>query len=204
MTIRPGDSWGARVPRPDGLLAASSDAEFARLALGADRPPVRLVGGDLARTLGLGAGTVEAGDTVLELPIDVIDVTADGVDHVSCAHVVARPPAHRGGWWFGPLTVVMNAQFRGAWDVAPRGHPNDGRVEVLEVTDGLSIRERLAVRRRLALGTHLPHPAIRTRSVRAATFEFARPMTLQVDGASVGAVRSLAVRVRADAVHAYV
>ncbi len=97
----------------------------------------------------------------------------------------------------------MNAQFVGDWDVAPRGHPNDGRVEVLEIVGSMSIRDRLAVRRRLPLGTHVPHPAIRTRSVREATFEFERPMVALIDGLDVGTVRSLSVRVRPDAVHAY-
>ncbi|MET0911477.1 MAG: hypothetical protein ABWZ99_18575 [Ilumatobacteraceae bacterium] len=207
MTIRPGDAWGTRVARPADLVAASFDAQFVELALGPDRPPVRLVAGDLARTLGVAPGDGRAtgqDGTLLELPVDVVEVTTDVGDFVACAHVIVAPPARRGGWWAGPLVAVMNAQFVGDWDVAPRGHPNDGRVEVFEVTGSLSIRDRLAVRRRLPLGTHVPHPAIRTRSVREAAFEFERPMTARVDGIAVGTVRSLAVRVRPDAVHAYV
>lgn len=194
--------------RPENLLTAGSDAEFVRLALGSGRPPVRLGGGDMARTLGVGgdsgAGGGPGDDTVLEVPIDVLEVTSDGSLAVACAHVVAKPPVHRGGWWAGPLVVVMNAQFHGHWDVAPRGHPNDGRVEVLEIDEDLSLRARWAVRRRLPLGTHLPHPAIHTRSVREATFEFTRPMMLHVDGVGLGSLRSMSVRVRPDAVLAYV
>ncbi len=38
----------------------------------------------------------------------------------------------------------MNAQFLGRWDVAPRGHPNDGRLDVLDAD--LPLDERLQVR----------------------------------------------------------
>jgi hypothetical protein len=203
MTIRPGDAWGSRIERPAGLVDASSDAEFVQLALGVGRQPVRLVGGDLARTLGIAAGAAERDGSVLELPVDIMEVTTDDGEFVACAHVVVKPPARRGGWWIGPLVAVMNAQFVGDWDVAPRGHPNDGRVEVLEIAGSMSIRDRLAVRRRLPLGTHVPHPAIRTRSVREATFEFERPMVARIDGRGVGTVRSVSVRVRPDAVHVY-
>jgi hypothetical protein len=208
VTIRPGDAWGTRVPPPDGLRTAGSDAEFLRLTLGPERAPVRLVGGDMARTLGVvgngGAAGRSSDGTVLQVPLDVLEVTSDDGVAVACAHVVAKPPLRRGGWWAGPLVAVMNAQFHGHWDVAPRGHPNDGRVEVLEIGEGMSLRARWAVRRRLPLGTHLPHPAIGSRSVRESTFEFSRPMVLHVDGERLASVRSMSVRVRPDAVLAYV
>jgi YegS C-terminal NAD kinase beta sandwich-like domain len=208
VTIRPGAAWGAQVPSPSGLLAANSDAEFVRLAFGPGRPPVRLMDGDLARTVGVATGGRDRSDEsqndlVLELSVDVLDVATDVGEFVACAHVAARSPWRRGGWWRGPVVVAMNAQFMGRWDVAPRGHPNDGRTEVFEIVDALTIRDRLAVRRRLPLGTHVPHPAIGSRSVREAAFEFDGPMALLVDGRDVGTVRSMAVRVRPDAVDAY-
>jgi hypothetical protein len=203
MTIRPGATWGKDVPTPAGLVEADSDPEFVRLASGPGAPTVRPVEGDLARTIGV-ARHQPRRDTMLELPIDLLESSSDIGDFTACAHLVARRPSTRGGWWAGPVVAVMNAQFIGRWDVAPRGHPNDGRAEVFEADAGLSIRERLAVRRRLPLGTHIPHPRIRTRSVREATFEFASPMVLWVDGRSVGRIRSMAVLVRPDAVTAYV
>lgn len=203
MTIRPGDAWGVRVAPPVGMIEARDDATFVALALGPQSPAVRLTGGDLARTVGASSATGEAGSPVLALPIDLLDVSADIGDFVAGAHVVARSRRSRGGCWFGPLVVVMNAEFIGDWDVAPRGHPNDGRAEVLQVDASLPLRQRLAVRRRLPGGTHVPHPGIRTRSVREATFEFTDPMVLRVDGVDVGIVRAMSVHVRPDAVVAY-
>jgi YegS C-terminal NAD kinase beta sandwich-like domain len=185
-------------------VRVTSDAELVRIAFGPGRPPVHLRGGDLARTLGVADVSAEGDrDMVLEFPIDVVDIATDLGDFVACAHVVACRPALRGGRWFGPVVAVMNAEFIGSWDVAPRGHPNDGRAEIIEVDERFSRRDRLVARRRLPLGTHVPHPAIITRSVREATFEFASPMVLRVDGVKVGRCRSLGVRVRPDAAVVY-
>ena len=72
---------------------------------------------------------------MLELPIDLLEVATDRGAAIACAHVLVRSSWSRGGWWHGPVIAVMNAQFLGDWDVAPRGHPNDGRVEVVEAND---------------------------------------------------------------------
>ena len=80
----------------------------------------------------------------------------------------------------------MNAEFIGEWDIAPRGHPNDGRAEVFDVDASMSVRERLAARRRLPTGTHVPHPKIRTRSIRSDVWQFERPLEVTVDGRRVG------------------
>jgi hypothetical protein len=161
-----------------------------------------LVGGDLARTVGI--GPIESSGNVLELPIDVIDVSIDDGEHVACAHVVVRSDRRRGGWWFGGVVAVMNAEFFGSWDVAPRGHPNDGRVEIFESTGSMSVRERLAVRSRLPLGAHVPHPSIATRTVREASWDFEADKLVIVDGRPVGSTCSLRIRVRPDAAVVYI
>jgi diacylglycerol kinase family enzyme len=91
----------------------------------------------------------------------------------------------------------MNAEFVGPFDVSPRGHPADGRVEVIAVDDGLGLRARLQARRRLRTGTHLPHPAISTRSSRAGEWVFDRPMAVAVDGRRHRGVRTLRFEVLA-------
>ena len=55
----------------------------------------------------------------------------------------------------------MNAQYLGRWDVAPRGHPNDGRVDVLP-RRRRRCRRATGCRARAALpqGTHVPHPQL--------------------------------------------
>lgn len=195
MTIGRGGEWGRAVAPPAHVHVATADADVVRL-LQDESASVMVAGGDLARTLG--TPPPEPRDTVLELPIDLLEVTTDRGAAVACAHVTVRSAWSRGGWWHGPVIAVMNAQFVGDWDVAPRGHPNDGRAEIVEAND-LTLRDRIEVRRRLPHGTHLPHPGITVRSLRAATWDFSRPRMVSIDGAASFPTRSLSITVLPDA-----
>jgi diacylglycerol kinase family enzyme len=206
MTIEKGAPWGRRVEPPPDLVTVDGDADLAAELARADARPVAVRSGDLARTLGIvprvGDRPGSAGERMInELPIDLIEVRVDDqtVARTACAHVIARAPWRVGGGWRGPIVAVMNAEFLGDWDVAPRGHPNDGRVEVFEVDASMSVRQRIAARHRLKTGTHVPHPAITTRSVRSATWTFPQPLAVFVDGCDVGRSGSLAIHVRPDA-----
>ena len=116
---------------PDGVVVRT-DAEARAVVTAARRagepvPALGLLGGDLCRAVG-GTGDearLREGGTVL--PVDLGAVLVDGRLHWFVAHLVARR-----GWWRGRIVAAMNAQHVGAWDVAPRGHPNDGRLDVLD------------------------------------------------------------------------
>jgi hypothetical protein len=202
VTIEKGRAWGrpARELEMGPPVEAHTDAE-ARAVVERGRrangpvPPVVLLGGDLARTVG-GAGDLAhaTGPHALALPCDVGSVLLDGRQHWFVAHLVARR-----SWWRGRLFLAMNAQFLGKWDVAPRSHPNDGRLDVLDVAASMRLAARLEARRRLPTGTHLPHPAIAVTRVAAAQETFDPPLHVWLDGTSLGAVRNISVRVEPDA-----
>jgi len=205
VTIKPGEPWGRQVPVPDGLVVADSDRAVVAALRSDSGSPVQVVGGDLARTLG--ASVVACPSTRAtrnELPIDLVEVVLDGRDPVvACAHVVARSPWYRGHWWRGPILAVMNVEFIGDWDIAPRGHPNDGRVEAFEVAPTMAVRARAAARRRLRSATHLPHRDITTRSVRCQQWVFPSALDVAIDGHPVGRASSIGVTVIPDAAVIY-
>lgn len=202
MTIERGTEWGERVQRPDGLRVAQNDRELTLALTDGSGRPTRVAGGDLLRTIG--GPTAPAADTVLRAPVDMIEVRLDGSsEHRASAHVLLRAGLGRGGPLRGPVVMVMNAEFMGTWDVAPRGHPNDGRLDVVSCDASLGLRQRLAVRRRLANGTHLPHPAISVRSLTAATWNFDRPVVVLTDGCRVGRARTVEVEVLPDSAVLY-
>lgn len=200
MAVRKGEAWGEPGPLPADGVVVRSDAE-ARAVISAARrageppPPLGLLGGDLCRTVG-GRGDERRlhGPDAVRLPVDLGEALVDGRIHWFVAHLVARR-----SWWRGPLLAAMNAQWLGDWDVAPRAHPGDGRLEVVEVDPSMGPGERWKARRRLPSGAHLPHPAITTGRATALQRHLEPPLDVHLDGEPVGRARDLSVRVEPDA-----
>lgn len=200
MTIRRGEEWGTAGPLPVDGVVARSDAEARAIVEAARRagerpPPLGLLRGDLARTLG-GRGDEARlrSDDARQLPVDIGSVLLDGRQFWFVAHLVARR-----SWWRGRIVAAMNAQYLGDWDVAPRAHPNDGRLELLDVDPSFRITERVKARRRLPRGAHVPHPGISEQRVAAWQATFDRALRVWLDGVPMGAVTNLSLRVEPDA-----
>lgn len=206
MTIRPGAEWGHPALSPLGIVDVADDAALGALVesfrrSGRPLPPVRLNGGDLARTLGAlpGPPAVAPGTAGRLLPVDVGRAEIDGEPHWFVAHLVARR-----SWWRGAIVAVMNTEHRGTWDVTRRGHPNDGRLDVVEVAPTMNLRQRCQATRRLPTGTHVPHPAITERRVSSAEWRFPRPLRITLDGRPHGSATHLRVVCEPDALEVFV
>lgn len=200
MTIRKGAAWGETGGLPAGGVVVRSDAEARAVVTAARRagdpvPPLGLAGGDLCRTLG---GRGDEGrirsDAGVRLPVDLATVLVDGRQYWFVAHLVARR-----SWWRGRIVAAMNAEFVGSWDVAPRAHPDDGLLDVLDVSPAMPPLDRLRARGRLPSGSHVPHPAIAVARRPALQVTFDRPTPVWLDGERVGEGRDLSLRVEPDA-----
>lgn len=205
MVIQRGQSWGSVGIAVDDLVWASSDAELAK-HISTGRKDVAVSGGDMWRTIGSRSRRVLPGETAMCLPIDVMHVeyqtvTGDLLTKMAVANVVVRPANVRGGWLRGEISVVANAQFLRKWDVAPRGHPNDGRVELTQVSRAMGLRQRWSARSRLRTGTHLPHPLINAKSVPSfvTNFDEGSQQVLWIDQQRIGQVKSVTIEVISDA-----
>jgi putative lipid kinase YegS-like protein len=207
--LRHGEPWGRAATGPPDDEVTGDDADLAAFAT---RHPGALVrfrpsaGSDLARALGIKPD--DAGTT--EVAIDTLTL-APGLDAVSVVNaVVLGPPPDRLRWparavdvtvrldgrpWFSgraTTVVVANGQFLRRADVVPRGHPGDGWAEVQVYA--LARRERRGMRRRLATGTHVPHPRVLGSRARRIEIEVARRrLPLEVDGRRRGGTDRLAV-----------
>jgi hypothetical protein len=198
VTIRKGVAWGAPGGLPANGVVVRSDAEARSVVTAARRagdavPPLGLLGGDLCRTWG-GTGDerrLRSGEAVT-FPCDLGSVLLDGRQHWFVSHLVARR-----GWWRGRALLAMNAAWIGSWNVAPRCHPNDGLLELLDAR--VPVGERLKVRARLPLGDHLPHPAIRSQRTKAEQLTFERPLPIRLDGQLVAEASDIVLRIEPDA-----
>ena len=203
MTIEKGQPWGEPGPLPPDGVVVRSDAEARAVVedailAGLPIPTLGLLGGDLCRTMG-GRGDEARlhSDEAMTMPVDLASVLIDGRQHWFLAHLVARR-----SWWKGQLIAVMNAEWLGKWDVAPRSHPNDGLLEGFDVR--MSFDDRLKARRRLPSGRHIPHPRIRESQAAELHYEFHRPTHVFLDGDLISTARYIAVHVEPDAVRCVV
>jgi len=210
--IRPGEEWGAPLEHAPDLDASGSDCDLATAISGA--PAGALVRfrpsdeSDLARSVGLAAMRPAR----RELPMDALTVrTGDDATRLAVNMVVLGPAPDRlrridrlvpltvsvdgNAVWSDPAStvVVATGQFLRTRDVVPRGHPGDGRLEVQVYS--LAGRERAAMRKRLATGTHLPHPRITQRVGGHVEVHSERPLALELDGRAGGLVTTLTVDV---------
>lgn len=199
MSIGKGADWGVEGEVPADVVACDSDRALG-MAVGDGREAV-VAGGDMAITIG--ASVVPGiGDSGRRLPIDLMDVELvnRGRRHmiVASSHVMIHGVRRRGGRLRGEVHWIMNAQYFDGRDLVPRGHPNDGRLEVLSVDPRMGPRQRLLAWNRARTGRHLPHPHLSVRSLKEIVIE-CRGAIVMVDGVRVGRADSVNVRVRADA-----
>jgi hypothetical protein len=203
VTIRRGEPWGEPTQSPPGLHIVNTDAELRQWvirhrAAGEPVPPVGLAGGDLARSIGGGHPERFPG-IVTRAPVDLLRVTSGDQVTWAAAHLVGFT-----AWWHGEAFLAMNAQYRGRWDVAPRSHPNDGKVDVVQIDPAMPWRQRLAASKRARTGTHLPHPMLQARQVAAVELRLGRRLPLWADGQRWIVTDHVDVTVEPDALDVYV
>jgi hypothetical protein len=195
--MQKGEPWGAEGVVPDDVVVVGSDAE-ARVTLEAARrerrpmPPLGLLGGDLCRTVGGRGdpGRLRAGASATLLRCDLGEALVDGRVRLFVAHVVVRGRS----LWRGPVTAVMNAQYVGRRDVAPRAHPGDGLLDLVEVDGSMSLGDRWKAWRRLPSGTHVPHPRIAARRAAAVQLDVSGRRVV-IDGEAQPAAHALSLRI---------
>ncbi len=202
MTIRKGEPWGEPAVCPVELRVVSTDRDLREWVVwhrtrGEAIGEIGVAGGDLARTCG---GASQAHPSSARVTLDAIRVTLDDRQPTwGVAHVVARR-----GWLRDEVAMIMNAQFYGAYDIAPRSHPNDGKLDLMRVDSAMEWRERMQARQRARTGTHVPHRHLSSKSSTAFDLHFDRPMVVWIDGVRCGTAHRLQVSVEPDAFTAYV
>ena len=198
MTIGPGTAWSVSGFLPDGAAVFESDSELSSFVDGARRlgetmPIVGLTGGTLWATVG-GPSVVGRLHTAnaRHYPVDIVRALVDDRERWFVCSLVART-----GRWRDAV-VVMNTPWVRGLRLGHRSHPGDALLDITEGS-GLTFDDLRRIVPRARNGAHLPHPKLQERRVPNATWEFATPRRISIDGTAFGKGRRLDVQVEPDA-----
>jgi diacylglycerol kinase family enzyme len=199
MTIRKGEEWGTRITAPEVITEVGGDGAIA--TFGRD-DIMSLFKGDLFDALGCPA-IVQPGAPCTLLEIDAFqceitlkdgavkkDIAASCIEIGSFAPRIGRSSRY---------VCISNAGIVRGRNLAPRAHPNDGFLDVLEVSESISLRNRIQALKRSATGTHLPHPDISAR--RSVDCEFHNESgseILRIDRSKISSWNSIRITVIPD------
>lgn len=183
MTIEKGTNWGEVVAVRDGGIVTS---------------------GDLARELGWAERDVNHDGPWLRLPLDLIEVVA--IDERGRRHERAVATWLTAGWHMrGDHLIVSSTSFVGGRRIFSRAHPNDGRLDWLAIQSSMTLRQRVAFRRRTRTETHLPHPLVKLGTGSMLSHSFTRPVTVRFESDEpITAVVELTAAIRADATYTHI
>lgn len=197
MGITPREQWGKPgVMPPDGLVVNGNE-ELQEIIESCRRsnneiPTIGLAGGDLWRTLGGKShhDRLRKGDAQL-FSVDLGAALIDGHIHWFASHLIVRTRI-----WAGRTWIVANTSHYGNWNIAPRAHPGDGLLDILDLNLGFS--DRLKARSRVQAGNHVPHPDIRYQRRPAAQIEMKKETDVWIDGKKIKKASQISVRIEPD------
>ena len=147
--------------------------------------------------------------------MDALEVSRGGKHTIAVNMVISGVLPDRGRWWHrrrrlsvfvdgkiifaGRATTVIaaNGQFFHGLDLIPRGHPGDSCIEVQILA--LPVGQRRAFKRRLATGTHVPHPGVIEGRGRRIEVSWRGRRSLNIDGRDQDLKDSIVVDVRPNA-----
>ena len=199
MTIRNGQPWGQIGSLPESGVVIESDSELRTVVLecmrsGTPFPVFGLLNGDLWRAVGAPVGGINRlkGEKAQTVSIDLVEVRLDEQTNWFCSHMLIRNRL-----WHGNTAAVMNSEWIGPWRVAPRAHPNDGKVDILE--GALPLGQRVIARQRIRTGDHIPHPKIKVSQKSAWSTTSGALSNVYLDGQKVGNFKAIKLQVLPDA-----
>ena len=224
---RPNETWSdvSSKTAVDGFRVVGHDATLAQAAQQSPGSVIEFIPGiDSDLALGLGFSLSGATSTELIEPahqlvplvsMDALEVSRGGKHTLAVNMVISGVLPDRGRWWHrrrwlsvfvdgkiifsGRATTVTaaNGQFFHGLDLIPRGHPGDSCIEVQILA--LPVGQRKAFKRRLATGTHVPHPGVIEGRGRRVEVSWRGRRSLNIDGRDQDLEDSIVVDVRPNA-----
>ena len=208
MTIRKGQEWGHFEERPSDLQLVADDVAACEVISkcvieSSSCLNLSISKSDMARTLGItGANNLDR--QMLCTKFDVIEATylLTNSEETRRRCFIGRAFVSE-KLFFGRTIAVLNSSFVGNRDWAPKAHPNDGKLDLVELDSSMKVRQRLTALKLMKSGSHLPHPQIRYRQLSEYEYATEDSASLSIEGVRMGSIRHCLFRVLPDAVNLY-
>lgn len=203
MPIEPGSPWGQTVSRRDDLIRVKDETELSRFLSRDGQSGSETVVLEHGLFVDLTGGPHTDDTTMRRYSCDVLDYQTEG-------------RRSRVGSTIGSICLTMQTSLlrwgqvyvsnlgeldRGS--VSNRSHPNDGRFEVLDGHQGLSLRDVMTFRYRVRRKMSVEHRLIKRGSHTHVEWE-SRRIWVKVDGGRPFLCKRIAISIRPDAVLIFV
>jgi hypothetical protein len=208
MTIRKGQEWGHFEERPSDLQLVADDVAACEVVSkcvieSSSTLNLSILKSDMARTLGI-TGATNLNSQMLCTKFDVIEATyvlTKSEETIRRCFIGRAFISEK--LFFGRTIAVLNSSFVGNRDWAPKAHPNDGKLDLVELDGSMNVRQRLTALKLMKSGSHLPHPKIRYNQLSEYEYATDRSASLSIEGVRIGSIRHCFFRVLPDAVNLY-
>ena len=208
MTIRKGQEWGHFEERPSDLQLVADDVAACEVVSkwvieSSSSLNLSILKSDTARMLGI-TGAANLNSQMLCTKFDVIEATyvlTKSEETIRRCFIGRAFISEK--LFFGRTIAVLNSSFVGNRDWAPKAHPNDGKLDLVELDGSMNVRQRLTALKLMKSGSHLPHPKIRYNQLSEYEYATDRSASLSIEGVRIGSIRNCFFRVLPDAVNLY-
>lgn len=196
MVIEAGKPWGVPGRPPGAAPVAADEAVLGDLWMAGVREAVLESG-----TLRSATGTAATG-LRLRADVDAILVELHGPRGRSVVPVFGSMAIGTGPFGARITALVTNSGFWRSRRIVPAAHPNDGVLDILEVSPGMGVAQRYMAWRRSERLDHLPHPDLMVRRGSVWTWT-GGPCTAWLDGRCWRRVTGLRCSVSPDAMRVW-
>ena len=182
------DNWQFETEITSSLKIATNDREIITLYESGESL-IGLQGGDLYKSLG-GSGMVdlEANGSTIGLKLDLGQLIVEESNYLFASYCKLLKPIKP---W--STVWIINSPIIGQRRIAPKSHPGDGWLDVVEFS--VPFRQSLKAYKRSSSGDHLPHPQITTSKKRTITINSKRKRGVVIDGKRIGFRKEISISI---------
>ncbi|MBT96131.1 MAG: hypothetical protein CL431_09195 [Acidimicrobiaceae bacterium] len=182
------NNWESEIDRRSELHVAYDDKDIVKLFQSGE-VLISLRGGNLYKSLGGNNNVTSLDDTKsIALKLDLGQIELGESKYLFASH--CRIANFLQPW---RSTFIVNSPVIRNRRISPKGHPGDGKFEMIEFS--MSLQQSMIAYRRSKSGDHVPHPDIKISRKSNCKIKFKKKQRVSVDGKTVKFSRDFSMSV---------